>query len=145
MRLFASVVFLSVAPLLMVLPASSDQKDTAAAAEPRYDAGTTIDVMVIVTDIKDVAPGNPLHGAHLVVRPESSKAGSESLDVYLAPADYLKDMDCHFAKGDRVQVKGSKIKFNGASTVLAREVRMESNTLYLRDDHGVPYWTAGKS
>jgi hypothetical protein len=44
-----------------------------------------------------------------------------------------------------VQVKGSKIKFNGASTVLAREVRMESNTLYLRDDHGVPYWTAGKS
>jgi hypothetical protein len=27
-----------------------------------------------------------------------------------------------------------------ATTVLAREVRMESTAVYLRDDHGVPYW-----
>ena len=37
-------------------------------------------------------------------------------------------------------MKGSKIKFNGSQVVLAREVRLESTTVYLRDDHGVPYW-----
>ena len=52
----------------------------------------------------------------------------------------MKDFSCHFNKGDRIQVKGSKVKFNGASAVLAKEVRLDSDTVYLRDDHGVPYW-----
>jgi hypothetical protein len=87
-----------------------------------------------------VPEGSALNGMHLVVRPESSKANAETTDVYLAPDDYLKDFNCHFTKGDRLQVKGSKIKFNGSQVVLAREVRLESTTVYLRDDHGVPYW-----
>jgi len=145
MRFRTSAVFFCVAPLLTALAAPSDQKETPAAAEPRYDSATNIDILAIVTDIKEVAAGNPLSGAHLMVRQESAKANSETLDVYLAPADYLKDMECHFTKGDRIQVKGSKVKFNGSPTVLAREVRLDSTTLYLRDDHGVPYWTTGKS
>ena len=140
MRFRTSAAFFCVAPLLMALAVPSDQKDAAAAAEPRYDTATNIDVMVVVADVKEVAAGNPLDGMHLMVRPESSKSNSETTDVYLGPDDYLKDFGCHFAKGDRLQVKGSKVKFNGATTVLAREVRMESTTVYLRDDHGVPYW-----
>jgi hypothetical protein len=46
---------------------------------------------------------------HLIVRPETAKANSETTDVYLAPDDYLKDFGCHYAKGDRIQVKGSKV------------------------------------
>jgi hypothetical protein len=49
---------------------------------------------------------------HLMARPESARANSEATDVYLAPDDYLKDFGCHFAKGDKVFVKGSKGKFN---------------------------------
>ena len=124
--------------MLLALSASSEQKDT---AEPRYDTATNIDVMMVVVDVKDIAAGNPLNGRHLIVRPESAKGNSETTDVYLAPDDYLKDFDCHFAKGDKIQVKGSKVKFNGAPAVLAREVRLESTTLYLRDEHGVPYWS----
>ena len=140
MRFPTSAVFLCVAPLLMALAAPSDQKETAAADEPRYDTATTIDIMVVVADVKAVADGNPLNGAHLIVRPESARANSDTTDVYLAPDEYLKDMGCHFAKGDRIQVKGSKIKFNGGPAVLAREVRINSTTLYLRDERGVPYW-----
>jgi|ERR1035438_4839538 hypothetical protein len=142
MRLRASAVFFGVAPLLMAWAAASDQK-APAETEPRYDPATTIDMMVVVTDLKEVAAGNPLSGYHLIVRPESARAGSETMDVYLAPADYLKDFDCHFAKGDRFQVKGSKIKYNGNTLVLAREVRLNSTTLYLRDERGVPYWKTG--
>jgi hypothetical protein len=144
-RFQTAAVFFCVAPLLMALASPSDQKETAPAAEPRYDTATTIEVMVVVAEVKEVALGNPLSGGHLMVRPEGSKSNAETMDVYLAPADYLKDMGCQFAKGDRIQVTGSKVKFNGNNVVLAREVRMNSTTLYLRDDHGAPYWTAGKS
>jgi hypothetical protein len=110
------------------------------ADEPRYDASTTVDIMVVVTDVKDVAKGKVLSGTHLIVLPETAKAGSETTDVYLAPSDYLRGFECHFAKGDRVQVKGSKVKYNGGTVILAREVRLDSTTVYLRDPHGVPYW-----
>ena len=140
MRFATSALLICAAPLLMALAASSNQKDAAPAIEPKYDTATNIDVMVVITDIKNVAVGNPLSGMHLIVRPESSKGNAETTDVYLAPDDYLKDFGCHFAKGDRIQVKGSKVRYNGGPAVLAREVRLEATTVYLRDEHGVPYW-----
>jgi hypothetical protein len=130
------------APLLVALAAAAGQKTTPE-AEPHYDTATTIDMMFVVTDTKEAPAGTPLSGYHLIVRPDSARIGSETMDVYLAPADYLKGFDCHFAKGDRFQVKGSKIKYNGSTLVLAREVRLNSTTLYLRDERGVPYWKAG--
>ena len=138
MRLRTSVLFFCAAPVLLALAASSNQKD---AVEPRYDTSTNIDAMMVVTEVKEVGPGNPLSGMHLIVRPESAKSNAETTDVYLGPDDYLKDFGCHFAKGDKIQVKGSKVKFNGGPAVLAREVRLEATTLYLRDEQGVPYWS----
>ena len=67
MRLLTSILFLCVAPLLVALAASSDQKDAAPAAEPRYDTATNVDLMVVVAEVKDVAVGNPLSGMHLIV------------------------------------------------------------------------------
>jgi len=135
-----SVLLFCAAPLLMALAVPPDQKEAAPAAEPRYETGASVDLMVVVADVKEVAQGNPLNGLHLLVRPESARANSETTDVYLAPDDYLKDFDCHFVKGDRIEVKGSKIKYNGGWVVLAREVRSEATTVFLRDEHGVPYW-----
>jgi hypothetical protein len=140
MRFRTSLALLCAAPVLIALGISSDQKEAAPASEPRYDTGSSVDNMVVVADVKEVAAGNPLDGMHLIVRPESARGNSETTDVYLAPDEYLKDFGCHFAKGDRIQVKGSKVKFNGGSVVLAREVRLESTTVYLRDEQGVPYW-----
>jgi len=139
MRFITSVLFLCAAPLLLALAAPANQKETSQ-AEPRYDTATNVDIMVVVAEVKDVPVGSPLNGMHLLVRPETAKNNSETTDVYLAPDDYLKDFDCHFTKGDRIQVKGSKVKFNGGTAVLAREVRLEATTVYLRDEHGAPYW-----
>jgi hypothetical protein len=135
----SSILLLCAAPLFVALAVPSHQKDTPA-EEPRYDTGSSINLMVVVTDVKEVAAGNPLYGTHLMVRPETSKSNSETTDVYLAPDEYLKDFGCHFAKGDRIQVKGSKVKYNGSPAILAKEVRLESTTVYLRDEQGVPYW-----
>jgi hypothetical protein len=140
MRFLTSVACFCAAPLFLALAVPSEQKDVVAGEEPRYESSSNIDAMMIVSDVKEVPPGSALSGMHLLMRPESSKPNAETTDVYLAPDDYLKDFGCHFGKGDRLQVKGSKVKFNGSQIVLAREVRMESTTVYLRDEHGVPYW-----
>ena len=133
------VVFFLVAPLLLGLTASSGQT-AQAEPEPRYDSATTVDMMTVVADLREVPHGSPLSGTHLIVRPESAKENSETIDVYLGPEAYLKDFEVTFAKGDRIQVIGSKVKYGGVPLILARQVRRDSTTLYLRDEHGAPYW-----
>jgi hypothetical protein len=109
--------------------------------EPKYDAGTVIDFGAVVVEVREVQKGNPLGGVNLMVRTESDATWS----VYLAPADFVKSFEITFRKGDNIHVIGSKVKFGADIVVLAREVRRESATLYLRGRNGEPYWTtAGK-
>jgi hypothetical protein len=109
-----------------------------APAEPRYDPGTTVEFDGVVTEAREVPRGSAMRGLHLTV-----DTGKESLDVYLAPTEFMKQFDFNFAKGDRIEIAGSKVKSGGATVVLAREVRRQSQTLYLRDASGNPYWPQG--
>jgi hypothetical protein len=68
------------------------------------------------------------------------QSGSETVDVYVGPSDFVKRFDVVFTQGDAIEVVGSKVKFDGAAVVLAREVRRGSITLVLRDNRGMPFW-----
>jgi len=117
---------------LAVIP----EKAAQAEEQPRYDPATVIDVMAKVTDTRETPRGSPLSGVHLTV-----KAESETMDVYLGPTDFLKQFEIRFAKGDEIQVIGSKVKLtSGASVVLTREVRRDTTTLYCRRKGGEPNW-----
>jgi hypothetical protein len=105
--------------------------------DPRYDLSKVIDVDAAVIDIREVPRNNPLSGLHLTVKIES-----DTVDVFLGPVDFLKDFEITFAKGDKLEIIGSKVKFGGAHIVLARQVRRDETTLYLRDAKGKPHWTA---
>lgn len=105
--------------------------------DPRYDVARVIDVDATVTDLREVPRNNPLSGLHLTVKIES-----DTMDVFLGPSDFLKSFEITFAKGDKLEIIGSKVKFDGAYIVLARQVRREETTLYLRDAKGKPHWTA---
>jgi hypothetical protein len=105
--------------------------------DPRYDVATVIDVDATVMDLREVARNNPLSGLHLTVKIES-----DTIDVFLGPVDFLKEFEITFAKGDKLEIIGSKVKFGGAHIVLARQVRRDETTLYLRDAKGKPHWTA---
>jgi hypothetical protein len=133
------VVFFLVAPLLLGVTASSAQT-AQAEPEPRYDASATVDAMTVVAEQREVPRGNALAGIHLMVRLESAKENSETIDVYLGPTSYIEDFQVTFVKGDRVQVTGSKVKYSGAPLILARQVRRDTTTIFLRDEHGTPYW-----
>ena len=134
------VVFLILAPLLLMAQTGASGSLSQVELEPRYETAATVDIIVIVVDQKQVAKGSPLNGSHLIVKPETAKSENDCIDVYLGPADYLKDFEVRFSKGDRLQVVGAKVKFGGGTMVLAREVRRDTTTLYLRDAKGAPYW-----
>src|ERR1039458_3077052 len=116
------VVFSLVAPLLLGLAASSGQT-AQAEPEPRYDSATTVDLMTVVADLREVPRGSPLSGSHLIVRPESAKENSETIDVYLGPADFLKDFEVAFGKGDfkiLQEVRRTKINVDGLGILFGR-------------------------
>ena len=62
------------------------------------------------------------------------------MSVYLGPAEFIESFGLTFRKGDNLHITGSKVRNSGDSIVLAREVRRDSATLYLRNRNGDPYW-----
>jgi hypothetical protein len=68
-------------------------------------------------------------------------SGTGNVDIYVAPAAFLRMLKVDFAKGNEVHVIGSKVKFENAEVLLVREITNANTELYLRDATGEPVWT----
>lgn len=77
----------------------------------------------------------PANGVHLLLR-----TASETVPVHLGPAWYIERLDTRLEKGDRVEVKGSRVVVDGKPALIAAEVRKGEAVLQLRDAAGVPVW-----
>jgi hypothetical protein len=77
-------------------------------------------------------------GTHITV-----KTAEGAREVMLGPTQFIGSKHFSFAKGDSVEVTGSKVTMGGSEYVIAREVVKEGKTLTLRDKAGTPEW-AGK-
>lgn len=122
--------------LLVCCPVGAAQAQHASAKAPalKYDLKAEKKVKGVVQDMKQVGQG---HNAfmHLVL-----KSGTDTLNVYLCPQQFIKDMGIELKTGDTVEIKGSTVLDNGKSVILAREVTKGTDTYVLRDDKGVPVW-----
>ncbi len=107
--------------------------------EPRYNPATVVSLSAVVTGVREVPKGGVLGGLHLIVDTDRDT----NLDVYIAPFAYLQDLQISYAKGDRLEITGSKVKSDSGTVFLVREVRRDSSTGYFRDVSGKPYWNAG--
>jgi hypothetical protein len=74
-------------------------------------------------------------GVHLTLKTEK-----ETLPVHLGPSWYIENQDLQIEPGDKIEVKGSRIAFEGKPAIVAAEVRRGDDLLKLRDDAGVPFW-----
>jgi len=128
--LAAVVVVLSAATL-----AALSQK--IANTGPKYDTANEVKVKGVVDDVRQVP--DDYEGTVLVVKTDTGQ-----VLVHVAPADFLKDMDTSFKKGDEVQVTGAKAPNAPETEILAREITVGTNTTTLRDDKGVPVWAGWK-
>ncbi len=125
------------AALLVVVATQAAATQKVANTGPKYDIANEVKIKGVVEDIREV-PGE-FEGTQLVVKTDTS-----TVLVHVAPADFLKEMDTSFKKGDEVQVIGAKAPNTTEGEILAREITVGTNTTTLRDDKGIPVWAGWK-
>jgi hypothetical protein len=103
---------------------------------PAYDPATEVTVKGSIEEVKQQT-GMP--GTHLIL-----KTDKESLDVRLGPSAFLTAHKFEIAKGDQIEVTGSKVKLAGLDVILAREVKKGDTILTLRNAQGIPEWSRGR-
>jgi hypothetical protein len=101
-----------------------------------YNAATVETISGTVEAIEHVEPMKGMYyGIHLKVR-----TAKEAIDVHLGPGWYIERLDTRIDKGDKIEVKGSRITMSGKAVIIAAEVKKGENVLILRDSAGIPAW-----
>jgi hypothetical protein len=123
--------------IVLAAVAAAGPAASAQSSLPKYDLATETKMKGTIQELK-----LPEKGAKEAAR-LTLKSGDTTVDVYLCPKSFLDDMGSNLAKGDEVNLTGSKVKQDGTDLILAREVSKGSDTLVLRDDKGKPVWDWG--
>lgn len=101
-----------------------------------YNPATVETISGTVTDIQAVVPYKGMYsGVQIILKTEK-----ETIPVHLGPSWYIERLDVKIAKGDAIEVKGSRISFAGKPALLAAELKKDDQTLVLRDANGIPVW-----
>jgi hypothetical protein len=103
-----------------------------------YDEGMRQSLEGDVVWVKRLQPGEGMaDGLHLLLRTRE-----ETISVHLGPLWYLERQDFGLAAGDRVEVAGSRVTYEGQPALLAAVVKKADKVLLLREANGFPRWSA---
>lgn len=94
-------------------------------------AGEVVSVGKIMHPMKGMS-----YGVHLMVKTEK-----ETLSVHLGPGWFLDNQEMKIAPHDMIEVKGSRITFEGKPALIAAEVKKGNEVLTLRSADGFPVWS----
>ena len=101
-----------------------------------YDPKTVETISGEVVSVEKFVPMKGMgHGVHLMV-----KTDKETISVHLGPFWYIDSQDITIKAKDTVDIKGSRITFEGKPAIIAAEVKKGDKTLTLRNEKGVPVW-----
>ena len=114
---------------------------TGRGASPMYDVKTETTIKGTVESVETVtgAGGRGRHGlggTHLTVNTEK-----ETLEVHVGPTTYLTEKGITLAKGDTLEILGSRVTMDERPVVIARQIKKGDNTWTLRDASGRPVWS----
>ena len=106
---------------------------------PKYAPATETTVKGTVGELKLVPPtgGKPI--AYLVTKTGPDKE-KDTVQIFLCPKSFLDQMGIAFKTDEAIEVKGSKVKQDGADLILAREMVKGGETLTFRFPDGKPAW-----
>ena len=101
-----------------------------------YDPATVESLTGTVEAVDKVTPMKGMYsGVHVML-----KTDKETISVHLGPEWFVERLDTKIEKGDKIEVKGSRVTFAGKPAVIAAEVKKGDSVLMLRDSAGVPAW-----
>lgn len=105
-----------------------------------YNPATVETISGTVEAVTQIKPMKGMYyGIHIMV-----KTGKDNLEVHLGPGWYIEGLDTKIEKGDKIEVKGSKVTMSGKTVIIAAEVKKGDNVLVLRDSAGIPAWAGWK-
>lgn len=106
----------------------------------KYDPATETTVTGKIEEVKQIpGPGGGPGGVHLLIISSQGK-----VEAQLGPARFIEKQEFKFAKGDQVEIVGSKVKGAEVETVIAREIKKDGKVLTLRNAQGIPVWSRGR-
>ena len=101
-----------------------------------YNLKTVETIRGEVVSVERIAPIKGMYyGVHLIV-----KTDKETISVHLGPGWYIENQDIKLQPKDKIEVKGSRITFQGTPTIIAAEVKKGKQLLMLRNENGFPAW-----
>ncbi len=102
-----------------------------------YNPKTVETISGEVVSIDKITPMRGMsYGVHLTV-----KTARETVSVHLGPDWFIENQDVKLEPKDKVEVKGSRITFEGKPALIAAEVKKGDEVLKLRDENGFPVWS----
>ena len=102
-----------------------------------YAPATVETIRGEVIGIETIAPMKGMgRGIHLLLKTEK-----ETIPVHLGPAWFIERLDTKIEKGDRIEVRGSRVTLGGKPAIIAAELKKGESVLILRDSTGVPVWS----
>lgn len=105
--------------------------------ERLYNPRTVETVSGVVVSVNRFTPIRGLsYGIHVMVKTEK-----DTLSVHLGPAWFIDNQESKIKAGDKVEIKGSRVTYEGKPAIIAAEVSKGDETLTLRDADGIPAWS----
>jgi len=102
-----------------------------------YNPKTVETITGVVVSVDEITPMKGMsHGVHMIL-----KTDKENITVHLGPSWYIENQDIKIEPKDKVEVKGSRITFEGKPAIIAAEVKKGNEILKLRDEKGFPVWS----
>lgn len=101
-----------------------------------YNPATVETISGTVESVDKITPMKGMYyGIHIQL-----KTDKETISVHLGPGWFVERMDTKIEKGDKVEVKGSRVTMMGKPAIIAAEVKKGDSVLKLRDENGFPVW-----
>ncbi len=90
-----------------------------------------------VVSVDTITPGkNMSAGVHVILKTEK-----ETIPVHLGPVWYIENQEVTIEATDQIEIKGSRIAFEGKPAIIAKEVKKGDEVLLLRDENGLAVWS----
>jgi len=101
-----------------------------------YDAKNIETVVGVLIKVEKITPFKRMSsGVHWLV-----KTDNEIVSVHLGPKWYIDNQDMEVVPKNKVEIKGSRITYQGKPAFIAAEIITENEILVLRSEDGTPVW-----
>ncbi len=102
-----------------------------------YNPKTVETISAEVISIDKITPMKGMsYGVHITV-----KTDKETISVHMGPGWFIENQDVKIEPKDKVEIKGSRVTFDGKPAIIASEVKKGEEVLRLRDENGFPVWS----